>query len=173
MSEHISGELLSSYIDDETDEDEKAIIERHLGICLDCHNEFVNLTLLKEQILKEYLMVDIPVSMEDHVMAKIQQSISQKSSSFINHAAIFVVLSFALVGMGATGPFLSIGLHIFNTLFSIAGGLMYAITSILSAIPYMVEAISAVIFILIVLAIFILRYLVNTLAKTVEAGDIS
>lgn len=171
MSEHISEELLSLYIDEEVNVEEKDMIEGHISQCMDCQNGLLDLSLLHEQILSEYQLINIPDLIEDHVMGKIQETMNQKSSTFLNRAAIIVVLAFGLMTMGATSPFIHVGLHIINTLYSISKGLIYAIPSILSAIPYMIEAISAAILLLIVLAIIILRYLVNTMAKTVEAGD--
>lgn len=172
MSEHISGELLSSYFDEELNEKENAMIERHLSACPYCQDDLNHLTSMKKQIKSDYLLVEIPDSIEDRVMAKIQQSIIESSSSSLNRTAFFVVLTFVIIALCAAGPFFFLGVHVLNTLFSIAKGLIYAIPSLLATIPYMIEVISAVIFILIVLAIFILRYLVNTMVKTVEVGDL-
>jgi hypothetical protein len=71
-----------------------------------------------------------------------------------------------------TSPILSIGLPIFHSVYSIARGLIYAVPSIISAIPYVVNVIIALILCFILLAILTLSYLVHTMGKTVRAEDI-
>jgi predicted anti-sigma-YlaC factor YlaD len=171
MSEHI-GELLSLYIDDEVGEDEKNRIEKHLAQCQQCQNDFLELTMLKNQMYAEFQFIDIPDNIEDQVMAKISKTILVKHSQTVNRTAPFVLIAFGILFMVATGPFLTLGLHIFHTFFSIGRGLIYAIPSILSAIPYVLEVLSIVILVLIILAIIALKFLVHTIGKTVRTGDL-
>jgi predicted anti-sigma-YlaC factor YlaD len=171
VSEHI-GELLSLYIDKEVVEDEKNKIEEHLAQCQQCQNDFLELTMLKNLLNDEYQYIDIPDNIEEQVMAKISQTATAEYSRLFNRTALFMMATFGILFLAATGPFLTLVLHIFHTLFSISMGLIYAIPSILSAIPYVIEVISIVLLVLIILAVFTLKLLVHTMGKSIRTGDL-
>lgn len=171
MSEHI-GELLSLYIDEEISGDEKCLVEKHLSNCPDCQNELYELSFLKNQLTAEYQFLDIPDLIEDQIMAKISQRSAVNTSRIFNRNALLVMITFSLLFIVMTGPFLTMGLHIFHTLISIGSGLVYAIPSILSAIPYVIEVVSIILFVLIILAVIALRFVVKTMGNTVRTGDL-
>lgn len=171
MSEHI-GELISFYMDEEVNEAERNTIEKHLAICPECSDKLLELTILREQIHKEYQRIEIPDMIEDFVIAKIQQASTQNYSAMLNRMGLFALVIFAFIFLAMTSPFLSIGYHILNTVFSIANGLIHAIPPLISANPYVLESVSGFILVLIALAILTIRYLVHTMGNTVKAEDI-
>lgn len=171
MSEHIK-ELLSDFMDNEINEDERQMIEKHLAVCTDCNNWFRELTTLRKQILATYQMIEVPSTIEGNVLEKIQGVSIKKYSGVLNRIAIIMFFAFGIMFLVTTSPFLTVGLPIFHTIYSIARGLIYAIPSIISAIPYVVEVITVVIFSFIALAVITLRYLVHSMGTTVRAEDI-
>lgn len=170
MSDHIE-ELLSEYIDDELNEEQKQTIEKHLSICSDCNHRLQEMKLLRKQILEAYLQVEIPM-IEEKVMAKIQQASIKKAINVLNLFAFLTLFAFGIMLMVTASPFLTIGLPIFHSAYSIARGLIYAVPSIISAIPHVVEVMIALILSFILIAILTLRYLVHTMGNTVRAEDI-
>jgi predicted anti-sigma-YlaC factor YlaD len=171
MSDHIEN-LLSEYMDDELNEEEKQIIEKHLAVCSDCNHRLHELRSLRKQILAAYLPIEIPSMIEEIVIEKIQQASIKKSTGALNLLAFLSLFAFGIMLMVTASPILTIGLPIFHSVYSIARGLIYAVPSIISALPYVVEVIIALIFCFIIFAILTLRYLVHTMGKTVRAEDI-
>jgi predicted anti-sigma-YlaC factor YlaD len=171
MSDHIE-ELLSEYIDDELTEEQKQTIEEHLSICSDCNHRLQEIKLLRKQILEAYLSIEIPSMIEEKVLGKIQQAAIKKSISVLNFFAFFSLFAFGIMLMVTTSPFLTVGFPIFHSAYSIARGLIYAVPSIISAVPYVIDVIIALILSFILIAILTLRYLVHTMGKTVRAEDI-
>jgi anti-sigma factor RsiW len=171
MSDHIE-DLLSEYIDDELNEEQKQIIEEHLSICSDCNHRLQEIKFLRNQIFEAYLSIEIPSRLEDKVMAKIQQASIKKAISVLNLFAFLSLFAFGIMLMVTASPFLTVGLPVFHSAYSIARGLIYAVPSIISAIPYVVGVIIVLIISFILIAILTLRYLVHTMGKTVRAEDI-
>lgn len=171
MSDHIE-ELLSEYIDDELNEEQKQTIEEHLSICSDCNHRLQEIKLLRKQILEAYLSIEIPSRIEDKVMAKIQQASIKKAISVLNLFAFLSLFAFGIMLMVTASPFLTVGLPIFHSAYSIARGLIYAVPSIISALPHVVEVIIVLILSFILISILTLSYLVHTMGKTVRAEDI-
>lgn len=171
MSEHI-GEVLSSYIDDEITQAEKEWIEGHLESCLECKNEFLQLKMIKEQFKRTFQMIDIPDTIEDKVMVEIGKGHEQRTFGLLNSTAILIMAGFAIVLSLASGPLITVGVYIFQTLLSIGRGLIYTIPSLISAIPYAAEAASAFILSIVIMAIFALRFLVHSVGKPAGAEDL-
>jgi predicted anti-sigma-YlaC factor YlaD len=171
MSEHI-GYLLNDYLDDELNDTEKALIEQHLFNCSYCTNQLIELTSLNQQILDAYQIVDIPDLIEDRVLAEIEQESVKTYLGKLNRVAIFVIVFFGITFLAATSPFLTVGVHIFQTTFSIGRGLIYAFPSIIAAIPYFVEVTAVLIVLLITLALLIIRFLVHNMGKTAGAEEL-
>lgn len=171
MEKHI-GELLHDYLDDELNEAERLVIEKHLNICPECQKQLFVFISIKQQIYDAYQMVEVPELIEDKVMAKIEQDSIRIYSGILNRTAIIMMSAFGLIFLAGTTPFLPVGLHIVHTFFSISRGLIYAIPSIITAIPYVVSAIAVFIFLLIAAALLIVRYLVHNMGKTIGAEDI-
>lgn len=171
MEQHI-GNLLHDYLDDELNEAEKLVIEEHLDDCSDCKNKLYELISLRQQIYGAYELVEIPSRIEDNVMSRINQDSIKLYSGVLNRNAIIMLSIFGIIFLAGTTPFLTVGLHIFNTIFSISRGLLYALPSIISTIPYLFAAFAVFIILFIVLALLIVRYLVHTIGKTVRAEDI-
>jgi hypothetical protein len=109
---------------------------------------------------------------EEKVLGKIQQAAIKKSISVLNFFAFFSLFAFGIMLMVTTSPFLTVGFPIFHSAYSIARGLIYAVPSIISAVPYVIDVIIALILSFILIAILTLRYLVHTMGKTVRAEDI-
>jgi predicted anti-sigma-YlaC factor YlaD len=171
MSDHIEN-LLSEYMDNELNEEEKQIIEKHLAVCSDCNHRLHELRSLRKQLLAAYLPIEIPNMIEEIVIKKIQQASIKKSSGALNLLAFLTLFAFGIMLMVTASPILTIGFPIFHSVYSIARGLIYAVPSIISALPYVVEVIIALILCFIIFAILTLRYLVHTMGKTVRAEDI-
>lgn len=171
MSDHIEN-LLSEYMDDELNDEEKQRIEKHLSTCSDCNHRLHELRSLRKQILAAYLPIEIPAMIEELVFEKIQQASIKKSSGALNLLAFLSLFAFAIMLMVTASPILTIGLPIFHSVYSIARGLIYAVPSIISALPYVVDVIIALILCFIIFAVLAIRYLVHTMGKTVRAEDI-
>jgi predicted anti-sigma-YlaC factor YlaD len=171
MSDHIEN-LLSEYMDDQLNEEEKQIIETHLAACSDCNHRLTELRSLRKQILDAYMPIEIPSMIEDIVMEKIQLASIKKSTGALNLLAFLSLFAFGIMLMVSASPIFTIGLPIFHSVYSIARGLIYAVPSIISALPYVVEVIIALILCFIIFAILTLRYLVHTMGKTIRAEDI-
>ncbi|MGG5254391.1 sigma-70 family RNA polymerase sigma factor [Neobacillus sp. SM06] len=171
MSEHI-GELLSSYIDDEVSEIERDWVERHLENCLKCKSEYLQLIKIHEQFQAAYQMIEIPDGIEKNVFARIQQNRAPSSFSLFTGASIFILVAFSFGIMAALGPFATAGIYIVQTLFSIGRGLVFALSSLLTAVPYMVGAISAFMLVVVALAMVILRVLVHSVGKTAGVEEL-
>jgi predicted anti-sigma-YlaC factor YlaD len=159
-------------MDDEMNEEEKEKIEKHLSICTDCRNQYRELMSLRQEILAAYLPIEIPVMFEERVMGKIQQAYFERSASILNFLAFLLLFAFGIMLFVTASPFLTVGFPIFYSVYSIGRGLIYAIPSIISAVPYVAEVITVLILSFIALAIITLRYLVHTMGKTVRAEDI-
>ncbi len=171
MSEHI-GELLSSYIDDEVSEIERKWVERHLENCLECKREYLQLKMIQEQFQTAYQMIKIPETIEENVFAKIQQNRTPRSFPLLNGVAIFILVALAVGILAASGPFATAGIYIVQTIFSIGRGLIFALSSLLSAVPYMLGVVSAFMLVVVALAMVILRFLVHSVGKTVGAEEL-
>lgn len=171
MSEHIR-ELLSSYIDDEITQAEKELVEGHLESCLECKNELFQLGMIKEQFKSAFQMIEIPDMIEDKVMMEIEQSRVPHSFGLLNSTAILVMAMLAIVLSLASGPVITVGVYIFQTVLSIGRGLIYTIPSLISAVPYAAAAASAFIVIIVAMAIFALRFLVHSVGKPAGAEDL-
>ena len=172
MAEHIEEELLSEYMDDELSEMEKQKIDQHLATCSVCSKQLKQLMMLRKEIHATYLPIDIPGLIEEKVLEKIQQASLMKSRGILNLLAMFMLFVFGITLFVTTSPLLTVGFPIFHSVYSISRGLIYAVPSIISAIPYVVEVIIVFILCFIAIAIFTLRYLVHTMGKTVRAEDI-
>lgn len=171
MSEHIEN-ILSEYMDDELNEAEKQNVEKHLSICSDCNNRLHELKALREEMLAVYFSIDIPNRIEEKVIEKIQLATEKNKTMVLNLLAFLMLFAFGIMLYESTSPVLTVGLPIFHSFYSIARGLIYAVPSIISGIPYVVEVITLLICSFIVFAILTLRYLVHTLGKTIRAEDI-
>ena len=171
MSEHI-GELLSSYIDDEVSEIERDRVERHLENCLECKSEYLQLIRIHEQFQAAYQMIEIPEAIEENVFARIQQNRVPSSFSLFTGASFFILVALGFGIMAASGPFATAGIYIVQTLFSIGRGLVFALSSLLSAVPYMLGSISAFMLVVVALAMVILRFLVHSVGKTAGVEEL-
>lgn len=171
MSDHL-GELLSSYIDEEMTEIEKEWVERHLETCGACKDEYVQMMMMKHQFQEVYQMIELPEGIEDKVFAKINSNLAPRSFGFLNGTAFLIMVALAVVLSLISGPIVTVGVYIVQTIFSIGRGLMYAVPSLLSAIPYMAAAVSGFIVIIIIMSIFTLRFLVHSVGKTAGVEDI-
>ncbi|XJZ28797.1 anti-sigma factor family protein [Bacillota bacterium Lsc_1132] len=171
MSEHI-GEMLSSYIDDEVNEIEREWVERHLENCLECKSEYLQLKMINEQFHNAYQMIEIPAGIEEMVFTRIQQNRAPRSFRLLNGMAILIIVALAFAVMAASGPFATAGIYIFQTLFSIGRGLIFAISSLLTAVPYMLGAVSAFMLVVVALSIVTLRFLVHSVGKTAGAEEL-
>lgn len=171
MADHI-GELLHDYLDDEMNEVERTVIEKHLDNCSECKNRLFELTSLRQQMLDAYQLIEIPNRIEDKILANIEQESIKIYAVTLNRTAIIMMSIFGIIFLAGTTPFLTVGFHIINMIFSISRGLIYAIPSIISTIPYVVASVALFIILLIAMALFIVRYLVHNIGKTVGAEDI-
>lgn len=171
MSEHVK-ELLSDYMDDEITEMEKQMIETHLATCADCTNQLRDLMSIREQIFAAYQKIVIPSTIEDKVLEKIHMASIRNYSGILNRMAIIMLITFGMMFLITASRILTVGLPIFHSLYSIARGLIYAVPSIISAIPYVVEVITVLMLSFIAIAILTLRYLVHMMGKNVRVEDI-
>src|SRR5947199_8630306 len=105
MSEHIK-ELLSDYMDNEINEDERQMIEKHLAVCTDCNNWFRELTTLRKQILATYQMIEVPSTIEGNVLEKIQGVSIKKYTGVLNRIAIIMCFVFGVLFLVTTIPLL-------------------------------------------------------------------
>lgn len=170
MTEHIEN-LLSEYMDDELTEMEKQTVEKHIAICSACKNRLLELMSLRKGLQAAFFHIEIP-AIEEKVLEKIKLSSINRSSGTLNLLAFIMLFSFGVMLFGATSPFMTVGFSIFHSVYIIVRGIIYAVPSIIAAIPYAAEVIVVLIICFIAISIFVLRYLVAAVGKTVRVEDI-
>ncbi len=171
MSEHIV-EFLNDYLDDELTEPERAAIEKHLYSCGTCRDLLNELTSLKQQLIETYQEIEIPDLIEDSVLAKIELESMGINPGRLKRTAIFMLGVLGGIFLAATTPFLTVWVHIFQTVFSISRAIIYAIPSIISAIPFAVEVTAAFIVLLITMTVLVVKYIISSIGKTAGAEEI-
>lgn len=143
MKEHVR-ELLSPYVDDEVTNEERSLVETHLQDCAECRAFMEDLTRMRSAIFTAYHSIEIPDSIEQHVVAAIQTNTTvlqpaQIKASRYGLAAFVAFLLLSLLGLSPLGLF---GLGFLASMLHLFIRLLQVLSTLLGTVPFLVEGIS-------------------------------
>ncbi|MBM7644136.1 anti-sigma factor RsiW [Scopulibacillus daqui] len=149
------GELLSPYIDDELNGEERRLVEDHIKTCKQCQEEVEELRFLKAQMQSFYQGIDIPdISFEEAVIRKIQtiEQEQQEVFSWKFWAALAVGMCVIISVLLTLSPFLYACIRVLYTLFNVGARIAHAVMIIALDMPYLTGALIITTLILIIIS---------------------
>ncbi|MFC7392044.1 anti-sigma factor family protein [Scopulibacillus cellulosilyticus] len=164
MHEYVE-ELLSPYIDDELNSEERKAVEQHLKTCKQCREEVEDLRFLKTQMLSAYKTIEIPdIGFEQEVIRKIQilEAENRKAFSWKFCTALVIGILVIIFALLKLSPILYASLRVVYTLFAVGTRITHALLVIVSDVPYLLGAFIIVTLILIVISGWSVRRLFGT-----------
>ncbi len=163
--------LLSAYMDNELEEQERVIVEKHLQDCSNCLKLYEDFSQMSTQIMRGFEIISFPEKVTDQLMTRINQLETQDSQENVS------ILSYTILRWSAISSILlllvvNLSLILtFSSLFSFTSirilyHLVHGLYIVLSAIPFVSLTASCSWFLLIGISLWSLRQLLRS--KKVE-----
>ncbi|GER65902.1 hypothetical protein BpJC7_10730 [Weizmannia acidilactici] len=142
MEEHVQ-DLLSAFMDDELNNEERKMVESHLSVCPLCRQELEELQAVQAKIKQFYDSVELPgFQFEKAVMSKIyaEENLVMNYRVFIWFFAVCILVAGFAMYPVLRKPFY-VGMDIASGLANIVSSGFHIALSILSALPNLSAAI--------------------------------
>lgn len=153
-------ELISSYIDDELTDDERAVVEVHLKSCSECRALMEELNAIKNTIFSVYRSVEVPFGVEQQVLSVIDRGTLKGPISIqISWAALASFSLILIITLSVLSPVGVLGLGLASSVLNILFSLLKAIPVIIQSVPYVFITVSAFSVIVMLISIWSLRRL--------------
>ncbi|WP_028775396.1 anti-sigma factor family protein [Shimazuella kribbensis] len=156
--------LLSAYIDNELEEQERVVVEKHLQDCTDCLELYEDFSRMSASFTHAFETISLPEQAIEQLMTRINQLDTPDSPdpiSVLSYAAlrwgtissILLLLAVNVSLMITFGPFFSF-IQIFYRL-------AHGVVTIFSAIPYLGVVVTVTCFLLIGMSLWLLHQLLR------------
>lgn len=159
MNGHVD-ELISAYIDHELSDAENERVETHLDSCQECYSLMKSFQSMKEQIYIAYQSVGVPSHFEQHIMERIEHSVTEQAR--LNHL-FWVILIPPILLISMFFFFFSksfyFGAKVASTIFKLMLGLFHILTIVFSITPYFMVSLILFATVILLTSIWSLRHL--------------
>ncbi|WP_181444491.1 anti-sigma factor [Bacillus sp. 03113] len=159
MNEHVN-QLLSAFIDDELENEQRKKVENHLAICPFCHSEYMELEAIRKELFSFYQSIEVP---DYHFEKAVNEKLNRSSFSYQKITWLMTFLASFLVFMlyMKFGTTLYAGITFTSAFVGVCISFFHVLVSILATIPFLLEILIITLIIVVGITLWSVQYLIR------------